>query len=510
MQTINLPDGRKLTLTGNETPEQLYALKNKMREKYNNPAKKIDQRLIEREQEIKRLGQSADTGEITRPEALYRQGGQIAGGLTDMIGAGVGAAASGLNEAAFGIPGQILKEGVELAGKAPAYGGGTLASDGGIQGELQRIAKGYEQIKEKHPRAMGMLEATANYAELGVPTGRGAIKKVGEGIYESGKKTALSNREKLVQELLNKKARQAAQSEGRLNQNIFGKDVIELNPLEKRAANIVNELPEFKGLNSLKPKTLASQGTIVKREAVKRAKNLQRDLIKYDNFKYKDDFLKANLVGNIKKDLYDDPNFWTTGGDLKTQPNMYVTKMLSIIDSNPKTLSGLNKSRIEFDKWATSKSPKVFDAGAETNIRQATKTIRNNINDFIAKQVPDEKVREKLMDSHALFNASDNISEKVAGSANTALKRAAQSLEEALPFKRGEMKAGAGVGLGATALAAQDAFISGGILYLGGKALTTSQAKKFIGTVINKSADVLDVSSKNALMDYLETLEENE
>lgn len=461
-------------------------------------------KLRQRESEIQSLRNQDELGSITPLESVYRQGGQAAGGIMDAVGAGVSSVLGGINDFAQGVPGELLSRGAGAVGQLPSLGGGTIGET--VPQELQQVSQEYGQFKQENPRKAGMLEATLNYSGLGVPLGKGAFKEIGEQVYKSGTRKQMGKVQNLVQPKMTKKAREIAQSEGRLKQSIF-KDSINPTGIEVRAAEIINDLPEFRGVKGALPKRLSTKGIIVRKEAVARAQNLQKDLGRYNKIKFKRDYVKQNIIENVKKDLIDDPNFWTTGGDLKTQVNNYVEKMTSLLDKNPSTLAGLNKSRIEFDKWARSKTPNVFGDGAATNIKQATKSVRNNINDFIASQVPDEQVKQKLFDSHSLFNAADNISDKVSSQADTALKRLFRTVEDEIPFRTGEMKAGAIGATGLGAIKAPDFFVSGGILYVGGRALNSAQSRKLIGGLLKNNAGALDVATKNALQDYLSELQ---
>ena len=464
----------------------------------------IMDKLTKREAEIQSLKEQSQTDQITPFESVYRQGGQVMGAGIDLAGAAVGGLLSGANDLMQGVPGELLSRGAQTFGKLPSFGGGTIGER--VPEEARQLGQLYGGFKEENPRTAGMVEATGNYLGFGVPVGKGAIQKTGEEIYKSGARKQLSELEQLAMPKATKKVREAAQAEDRLKQTIFA-DTINPTDIEIRAAEIINELPEFTGLKGAVPKKLSTKGRLVRKEAINRAQKLQKDLLKYDNIRFKENYIKDSLIEGVKKDLIDDPNFWTTGGDFKTQVNNYVEKMSSLIDQNPKTLAGINNARIEFDKWARSKTPNVFDEGAATNIRQATKSVRNNINDFIASQVPDEQVRQKLYDSHSLFNAAENISDKVASQADTALKRVMISLEDAIPFKTGEMKLGATLGAGTGALMATDAAIVGGIIYLGGKALNRAQSRKFIGKLLSQDAVVLDLATKDALQEYLSELQ---
>ena len=106
MRNIALPDGRTLSLTGQETPDQLSALKQKLSQKFvSEPAPQVEaptqeqgftQRLSEdfesRTQKIEASRQRTATGEQGAIRGGIQQAGQAAGLALDVIGeAGVSA-----------------------------------------------------------------------------------------------------------------------------------------------------------------------------------------------------------------------------------------------------------------------------------------------------------------------------------------------------------------------------------------------------------------------------------
>lgn len=83
-RTIQLPDGRSIALTGNETPEQLSALKEKLRTKYAQPQAQVEKAPIP---------QGNDMGAL-KAAGIGMAGGQIPFGnrITSGIGAGLATA----------------------------------------------------------------------------------------------------------------------------------------------------------------------------------------------------------------------------------------------------------------------------------------------------------------------------------------------------------------------------------------------------------------------------------
>lgn len=462
----------------------------------------LDQ-LGERNERIEALQQQRRSGEITRPEEIYRSAGEGAGAVFDVAGAGMSLA----DKALFNLPSKSLSAALKVAGKLPTGFGGEGTLSESLPQEMQKIAGAYSEFKEENPRKAGLLEATGNLLSLGsAPVTKQAFKKPGKAIYDSGVKKSDDLIMKQIQKSNTPKVREAAQVEGRLKQRLLGADVVEPSDIEKRALGLVKDMPEFK---NLKQKSFSAKEAAVRTKARDTSINLQKDLGQYNNFKFKPDRLKSDILSKIEADLLDDPTLWTTN-NFKPTVNNFIKKAEQIIDSNPKTLQGLMKSRIEFDDWVKSKSPNVFNPGAETINRAATKATRNAINDFIDKAVPSQAVKERLRDSHALYSVADNMAEKVSKQAPTPLMRIIDKAEEKMPFQSEVTKAGALGGIGLLATQNPQAAAAIAALYAAQKATTSAGVKKAIGTALVQGADFFDLATKEALQDYMNQLEEQE
>jgi hypothetical protein len=459
------------------------------------------QNLSERGQEANKLKQMRQAGQITRPEEIIRSAGQGAGAIMDVSGAAVGA----VDDLLLNAPSKALGYAASTVGSLP------IPFDKRNLGEFVGGAVGsgmqqYSEFKKENPRKAGLLEAAGNIASVAsAPFTKQPIKNVGQNIIESGIKKSDNSILKTIQPAQTTLERTAAQKQGRLIPGLS--DAVSASDIEKRAIDVIKRDNVF---GKILPKSLSKKETLARQRAIGISQELQQELGKYNNVKFKPDPLKKTLLNKIEQDLTDDPTIWTSTGDPKTLVQNYIQKANEIIDSNPKTLQGLMKSRIDFDKWVQSKTPNVFNPGAETVNRAATKAVRNSINDFIDKSIPNDAVKQRLSDSSALFTAADNMADKVGRQAPTALGRAVQSLEDKLPFRSELAKLGFIAGVGAAGYAIPQIATAGGALYLGGKALTSAQSKKFVGAVLKQGAGVIDQATKNELQDYLTELQNQE
>lgn len=190
MTEIELPDGRVIELSGNESPEQLSALKQKLKQKYKVKESVPEQgglinRVLQRGGEVKNLQKQRMAGEITRPEEIYRVAGQGAGAISDVAGAALSSALSGANYLTGGKLGQAadtLGQGIaSLPIPFDERNIGDFASD-----ILRSGAQQYGEFKEENPRTAGMIEATGNLATV-LPSFAKYADDVARGITKTGK-----------------------------------------------------------------------------------------------------------------------------------------------------------------------------------------------------------------------------------------------------------------------------------------------------------------------------------
>lgn len=178
MREIVLNDGRILTLTGNETPDQINTLKQKlsMMQQPQTYMEQIREGSPQRQQELARIRQQFQAGEITAPEYAFQKFGEAAGNVGDIVGRGIGDVVGG----AYGMLPQDVRSGIEQ--RAQPY-----IQD--IAQVAQRAGDVYGEVKETFPRAMENVEAAANIATLGIPAGIRS-KQLAGSLTRTGKATA--------------------------------------------------------------------------------------------------------------------------------------------------------------------------------------------------------------------------------------------------------------------------------------------------------------------------------
>jgi len=205
---IPLPDGRTLTLSGNETPEQLTALKKNLRERF--PEQKQEEKAPEQEEKgfVGRIGERLEKRGETMREAqqasLAGQQGSVEGGF-QILGQGVLGAADVVGETivsgAKALTPKPVEEavaktaqfGLETLGKLPTIGEGTLGEE--LSADISKVSE-YLDKNPRLARNLGIVEAAAvvtpvGKAKIKPKAQTGIIGKTGEALTDIAEKAPL-------------------------------------------------------------------------------------------------------------------------------------------------------------------------------------------------------------------------------------------------------------------------------------------------------------------------------
>lgn len=185
----------------------------------------------------------ARKGEISGSEAALQVAGAVAGGVGDMIGAGVSKAGELINDVSGSKAGNLLNSALNAKTNLP---GGTSAAEG-----ISNLMTKYDNWKEKHPRAAKDIESVIDIASL-IPITKGATiaKDAAVAGVEQGAKTAVGKIVKEGAETVVKKGEEIAIKQVEKNMakkagNALKLNMQEMSKLDKRQ------------LQYLKPKALA-------------------------------------------------------------------------------------------------------------------------------------------------------------------------------------------------------------------------------------------------------------
>lgn len=371
-------------------------------EQYSQQWNDVNDRLVAHERELKSSGadttklqatiaehnKSKPTQEMFTGNVINKTGGQVAGEslglLTDVVGAdGFGGAAE---DVAKGTVKAAVKEG---AATGAAYGGGGALSDS--------LEKKQTPLKT----AINTAEGTAIGAGLGAFLGGGTakLKDIIAPTAESITNKAAANEKKImdfVEPTLTKgKAADAiAAGQGTIKKGtIFDKVGLKFPNLEKA----VKQVGDFIDTTKTKTENIINLRNGISDEAEK----LKTNIAASDHpitFKELNSHLKnVDLPISFKNDKVQNK----TLGDI-------TTAFMKFAKESGGKVSGLLDARKNFDQLVDENFPKLYEDGKPTTAYYAVTKVRNAINDFIEKELPDGfGYKESLRKQSAMYNVID-------------------------------------------------------------------------------------------------------
>ena len=492
---ITSPDGKKYRVSGPEgsTKEQaLEKIKQSVKTVQTTSPPATEQSWIEKNTTLPEIGsrikQAADTasadvaryqkrlkaGEISKPREILGGAsagaslmGAVAGEAFGAVGSGVGKVVNALSPETF----NKIKSAASTASKSELVKLGSAL--------LQKGGEAWAWFEKEHPEVSDIVKDTVNVALVASPvktTGaKPLIKTNMGGAVEVAAKNQIANKErKFLEELVlpeqTKNTRVNQLTEGRTVQQGGLNAPIEVE-LSRSQKNLADAISTVKGVS---PKnTLTGNMNLIDAEIGKEAKSLQKTLDGFNHIQ-----IDKKDIGTIFSDadsfLIDRPSI---SNDVR---NTLYTKAVKIINSHQKTPSGLLAARKEFDQYIKSFGSDPFDENVRGSINAVSKAVRKGMNGLLEAKIPNQGAKESLQRQARLFDAVDNIAPKAAMEKNTRFARVIEKVRGLAPFKTDAANAATLATLGTGAYFAP-ALVGGGMaLYLGGKAVTSAQAKKMV------------------------------
>jgi len=270
--------------------------------------------------------------------------GQIAGGAGDVIGAGIGAAASGIDNAT----GNVISNTAKSILQTPIGQEGLKLA--------QENAEGYAAWKQANPEAAGNLEAVVNIGTL-LPVGAGAnvVKNIAagtaEGVAKGAMQVAKTGLEKVATAPIVSGTGEVLKSAGRTLKTIPENIATNVNEL-KAAEQAIKALPSITGQNAVrKGLDITDATTLQKAIQTPEAKNLIQTIKNYaagDKSVSPFEVVGKPIVARLKtldtqvKDFASQLD--TVAQSLKGQSINDLTKIQSSV------LDGLDKLQIKISK----------------------------------------------------------------------------------------------------------------------------------------------------------------
>ncbi len=347
--------------------------------------------LGERANNIGDIRQRFHAGQLNPASGTLQIAGQLAGGINDVVGAGLGLANKGLRQ----IPGVGA---IEDAAMGTIGKGVSSAAESPIGQSV--INKGKE-LAAAHPEAAANIGAAGNV--LGAATlftGAGAAKDALGSVL--GKDVITSIASDIAPNLTKKVAENAISEGGTTKTLIRGliKPTIDKSAL-KDAEVVAAKVPDFAKLSTFSDKVNATRKAVFDE-----ADALKKDVIASG----KDQ--KYSVKGLTSRINAAEEPISLKGTPFDKQIKPIKAAAIRIAQKNGDTISSLFDSRKEFDQLVQKTYPHLYDR-ENAPMRSAIKTIRDAMNEHIEMNLPKgTNFRSRLLEQSKLFNAIDNMAPK--------------------------------------------------------------------------------------------------
>lgn len=343
-----------------------------------------------------RLGQA---GEAMSKSAQGKQGilsgilqtaGAAAGGVGDIISSGLSAV----------TPDFIEKPVMGAIGGLASKALGTKTG--------QRVMAGAGEFAQEHPEASANIGAIANIASV-LPAGKGFQVAKGAVNKALGKTAIKEIAKDVAPELGGKALIKSAGKGGLIKTALKG----EIKPVLGKAVDDVAEtvsksVPNFSKLKTFTDKLNATIEAVYK----------EADVLKQQVIASGKDILYPFKELNSRLKAIAKPIIIKSDATLSKQFDLVREAALKIAQKNGGKISNLFDARKEFDDLVRQQFPNLYDR-ANAPMKEAILSIRREMNDFIAEQLPDVNFKESLLNQSRLFDAIDNLAPKAVSEIGT-------------------------------------------------------------------------------------------
>lgn len=409
----------------------------------------------------------------------------------------------------------VADSAAQAVGSLPTFQKGVDVGDLASSG-----VQAYGALKKAHPRAVGDVEALTTFGLLTVPTAR-ALDRVGAKAVSSSVaagddlliKAAQQKRQKildLVREPVSGTKNRAAvemglrtRQEGGINAPQSVAPIVK----EEDMANIVLQVP------NIEKGTLRAKQNAIQDFNIKHHKELMAD-IEANNVAIAPNKMKVYLENSFNKikntnRFNDEPLAEAVAKDYIDEALSRANKTLQ--KNKTFTASDLLQLRKDMDNWVETRVPNAFADDIVTKKKiAAVRDLRQSLNQLVGDDVPSASVRKRLAEESAMFDASRNIAIKANAEGATRFSRIANKIGHLVTLK-GTIASGialGGLGIAGASAAIPPLALTGGVLYLGTKALTSAQAKVILGTMLKKGGKLLGANDRAFIKETMDTIKD--
>lgn len=340
------------------------------------------------------------TGQINPLRGLLRVGGAAAGGIGDIVGAGLSALTPDfiekpLTQAVGGVVGAGLNTGI---------GKGLVGAYQGLDPEIQKDLGAAGNIASLVPIGKG-IGLAGKAAKGAVPAATRAVAKTGGFAGQAAQKRLVAEAAEIVAPKETAKVIKDAIKTGRAKEGgMFSAGSIDPNARTIRAAEAAAGIVK-KGNSGIK------NADAVRTAIGQTAETLEKDLKSLDVVPIVQRGELDGLMDRALKEIGENP---TMVGNAEKSAERILSKFKSFLPEGDVTAFDLLAARKKLDRWIgdLEGGSKVFDPSYENAKTIALRSIRQGANELVAVKAPTVAVKESLARQSALYDALENIAAK--------------------------------------------------------------------------------------------------
>lgn len=342
----------------------------------------------------------AATGEINPLRGLLRVGGAAAGGVGDILGAGLSAITPDFIEKPLGAAvGDAVGAGLETP-----VGRGLMSAYQGLDPELRKDLEAGANIASLVPIGKGVGLA-AKAGKEAIPTATRAVARTGGLAGDAARKALVNEALDIVSPKQTARVGKAAIKGGRATPGgLFSAPGVAPDARTMRAAEAAAGIVK-------KNRTGVENANAVRAAIGEAAQKLEKDISTLEVVPIVQRGELDQLMARAMKEIGENP---TMVGNAEKSAERILNKFKDFLPPGDVTAFDLLKARKKLDKWieGLEGGSKVFDPSYESAKTIALRSIRQGANDLIAEKAPSIPVKESLARQSALFDALENIAAK--------------------------------------------------------------------------------------------------
>ena len=438
-------------------------------------------------------------GALSFSDKLVRTAGDLVGGFGDITG-------DALMTGAAAMTPDFILEGVGNAFKTIAE---TDAGREGMKAATQGI-ESYNNWAKDNPDNAKYLESWFNIGAIALPATpiKGVVLDAGASLQETGAtltknglKSLQGTKNKLVTAMLEPTDIARIPTEDITSKGFF--DTITYDPqvgYTRDNIDIVSEIPK---VNPKKSYTYNSN--II--EKARQAEQKKLESILGRTPVVVDSDVVTQELGKRAGALLSSPEFKTMDATLQKKTEVIFKEAVRRIQSGDGSLLDLLQARRDVDAFI-GRQKLGLDQNQASTLDMARRAVNGSLNDIVAELSGNSVVKESLRKQSAMISALDIINPKREKNGRTAVARILNNFGSHLPRTP-------------VALAATATFTAGflmqnwplmsaaavsGILFAGGKAVFSPEAKVLVGNMIKGSGDAIKAAEKAGALDVVEQM----